>query len=184
MAKWFDDFQGVALNPKTAGSALVDEAAHKSFVYQYLNGYCDGLAIALATYADSPVRSMHPVHVKKSGERVVSRDFLHAYAVVDGEPWDCRGKRAEEAIVADFDRFLALLLKDDDERLEVEFRDYDNARDFIESSGCNPGGGVEALRDAVIPLGLNPDMARMTTRELEQLACSAEENDCDSDFCL
>jgi hypothetical protein len=128
---------------------------------------------------------MHAVHVKKSGGRVVVPDFLHAYAMVDGQPWDCRGPRAEEAVLADFARFLEILIKEDDERMDVEYRDYDDARCFVDSAGCNPGGAEQALRDAVEPLGLDADIVRMTLRELKDLAAEGEGIEFSEDgFCM
>lgn len=134
--------------------------AHQAFVSRYMDGRCDALAIALSVYFDYSIVAMRPVHVRADGTKRVDPDFLHVYVVdAAGMAWDARGNRTQESVREDFEPFLQVLRRVDDVAMDVDLSTYDDAREFVENSGCDPSGAAQALEDAIEHLGLSAEMA-------------------------
>lgn len=147
------------------------------FVTKYLGGSCDALAIALAEYANLPIRAIYPVHVRLDGNKLIDPDFLHAYAVVDGVAWDAKGRRSEYDVAADFSSLLQSLIKAEDIRMEFKTDEFSNADEFIEMSGCNPDlvRAAKALEEAILPLQIEPAVAEITIRQFKRRSAAQEE---------
>lgn len=149
------------------GGEAENPGAEAAFISKYMMGHCDAMAIALASCYDLPIRALFPVHVDASGAQRVDPDFVHVYAMDGDQAWDARGKRSETEALEEFRDYLTLLRREGDVEVRTTQIDYDDAEDFIETSGCDISMVPDAVRDAKRHLGVDELRARLTLKEFE-----------------
>jgi hypothetical protein len=125
---------------------------------KYLQGECDKMAVAIATYFQSEIVAIYPVHIKRDGTRQRASDFLHAFArLPDGENVDVKGARSVHDMLKDVENVTQLIKREDDVEVAFEFETYQDAESFIECAGTEPRRFISALNDAA---KLLPDLIR------------------------
>lgn len=145
----------------------------------YMQGRCDAMAIALATHFEARIIAIHPVHVRKDGERRTDPDILHAMVELpSGQYMDVCGVRTIAEMLGDLSGIVDLITHEDDVLIEFETRTYDTPYEFVEYANVDPSHSVQAYRDALEILEgvVAGEQFESVMNDLVELSSSTEED--------